>query len=146
MNRRNGDTGDTPLNEAAIKGHKDVVALLLENGADLNTVDDAGATPLENATHFHHTEVIELLMAKGAKIADQNRPGINLLNDAVMKGQADLVELLVSKGVDVNAADVGGRTALDGARALKYESVAAFLESVGAKASPPRAAPQGRRR
>jgi len=35
-------------------------------------------------------------------------------------------------GVDVNAADTDGRTALDAARALKFERVASFLVEHGA--------------
>jgi hypothetical protein len=45
----------------------------------------------------------------------------------------EIVKVLVELGVDVNAAGPGGRTALDGARVLEYESVAEFLSSVGAR-------------
>jgi hypothetical protein len=37
--------------------------------------------------------------------------------------------------VDVNAANTDGRTALDAAQALKYESVAQFLTEKGGRAS-----------
>ena len=36
-------------------------------------------------------------------------------------------------GVDVNVANTDGRTALDAAQALKYESVVKFLVDTGAK-------------
>ncbi len=39
----------------------------------------------------------------------------------------EAVTLAVEQGVDVNAANTDGRTALDAARALKFESVVAFL-------------------
>jgi ankyrin repeat protein len=45
----------------------------------------------------------------------------------------EAVTLAVERGVDVNAANVDGRTALDAARALKYESVAKFLVEKGAR-------------
>ena len=45
----------------------------------------------------------------------------------------ETVTLALELGIDVNAANVDGRTALDAARALKYERVAAFLESKGAR-------------
>ena len=32
-------TGKTPLHVAASRGHDDVVSLLLQKGADLNTID-----------------------------------------------------------------------------------------------------------
>ena len=44
------------------------------------------------------------------------------------------VKMLVDLGVDVNVANTDGRTALDAARALKIESVVAYLQSKGAKA------------
>src|ERR1043166_6584150 len=47
----------------------------------------------------------------------------------------ETVKLALELGVDINAANTDGRTALDGAQALKYESVIAFLKAHGAKAS-----------
>jgi len=39
----------------------------------------------------------------------------------------------VELGIDVNAANTDGRTALDGAKNLKFESVIAYLTDKGAK-------------
>jgi hypothetical protein len=41
----------------------------------------------------------------------------------------------VDLGVDVNAANTDGRTALDAAQALKYQSVVQLLAEKGARAS-----------
>ena len=41
------------------------------------------------------------------------------------------VRLAADQGVDLNAANTDGRTALDAARALKFERVAAFLARTG---------------
>ena len=40
---------------------------------------------------------------------------------------------LVALGADVNAADADGRTALDEAEALQYESVVRYLAAAGAE-------------
>lgn len=45
----------------------------------------------------------------------------------------ETAKLLVDSGVDVNAAGEDGRTALDGAKRLKYETVVAYLTEHGAK-------------
>ena len=45
----------------------------------------------------------------------------------------EAVKLAVELGVDVNAANTDGRTALDAAKALKYETVVTYLVSKGAK-------------
>jgi len=44
-------------------------------------------------------------------------------------------KLAADLGVDVNAANTDGRTALDAAQALKYQTVAQFLNDKGARAS-----------
>jgi ankyrin repeat protein len=48
----------------------------------------------------------------------------------------ETVKVAVELGTDVNAASIDGRTALDSARAQKYEAVAAFLVERGAPAAP----------
>ena len=45
----------------------------------------------------------------------------------------EAVKLAVEAGVDVNAANTDGRTALDAAQALKYQTVVSFLVEHGAK-------------
>ncbi len=45
------------------------------------------------------------------------------------------VKLAAELGVDVNAANTDGRTALDAAQSLKYQSVAQFISDKGGKAS-----------
>ena len=50
----------------------------------------------------------------------------------------EAVRLALEQGVDVNAANTDGRTALDAARALKFERVAAFLVEHGARPGTPK--------
>jgi ankyrin repeat protein len=45
----------------------------------------------------------------------------------------ETVTLALTYGIDINAANVDGRTALDAAKALKFERVAAYLTEKGAK-------------
>jgi len=45
----------------------------------------------------------------------------------------ETVKLAVELGADLNIANTDGRTALDGAKALKYDSVISFLTEKGAK-------------
>ena len=46
----------------------------------------------------------------------------------------EAVTLATEQGVDLNAANTDGRTALDAARALKFERVVSFLVEHGARA------------
>jgi ankyrin repeat protein len=45
----------------------------------------------------------------------------------------ETAQLAVDRGVDVNTANTDGRTALDAAKALKFETVVAYLLGKGAK-------------
>ena len=63
------ETDDEALHVAAVKGHTEVVKLLLEAGADKNAATDPGMTPLHLSVENSCTEVVKLLLAAGA---DQN--------------------------------------------------------------------------
>ncbi|HEX4229885.1 MAG TPA: ankyrin repeat domain-containing protein [Bryobacteraceae bacterium] len=101
-------TGATPLNEAAFKGHLQVVQLLLRRGADVMTKDHAGFSPAENAVREDHPEVACILLAHDK---DPNLPS-RLLEEAVRRGQADTVSMLLDAGVPINARFASGSTAL----------------------------------
>jgi ankyrin repeat protein len=60
------EEGNTPLYTAAGGGHADVVAALIQYGADVNLASSNGATPLQAATMRGHRDVVELLLDAGA--------------------------------------------------------------------------------
>ena len=126
--------GATPFWLAARFAEPGVMRLLVAHGADPKVVHRGDRMVEGRGEAFQHRlDVTTALMAAtgmgGGKAWVQapraEREGLTL----------DAVKLAVSLGVDVNAANTDGRTALDGAIALKYESVVAFLKEHGAKAS-----------
>ena len=61
--------GSTPLHCATWKGHHNVVAALLEAGADVNAVNQNshwGTTPLHAAAHANQATIAQLLIDHGA--------------------------------------------------------------------------------
>lgn len=58
--------GSTPLHEAVFHGHKDTVAFLLANGANINLPRPDGTMPLHIAREVGNREMIDLLLKKGA--------------------------------------------------------------------------------
>jgi hypothetical protein len=56
-----GGSHTTPLHAASVKGHLDVASLLLENGADPNSLDDRGRAPLHRVSQGG-----QLVMAKSS--------------------------------------------------------------------------------
>jgi ankyrin repeat protein len=53
--------GGTPLQRAVFRGDKDLVELLIANGADVNAKTRKGSTPLYMAKRDGHTEIVEIL-------------------------------------------------------------------------------------
>jgi ankyrin repeat protein len=61
----------TPLHETARSGRKEVVELLIANGADVNAKNRNGDTPLDYAITFKRTELADLFRKYGAKTAEE---------------------------------------------------------------------------
>ena len=62
------DEGGVPLRYAAETGHKELVELLIANGADVNAKGELGETPLHDAAQADQKEIIKLLIANGADV------------------------------------------------------------------------------
>ena len=126
----------TPLYWAAHDGQKEIVELLIANGADVNlrsgmvvkTKDGSvgnkmaqemmnNRTPLDMAIRNEHTEIAELLIAKGTDMNAKSNRGYTPLHEASKKEKpevkiTEIIELLIAKGADVNAKTVDGETPL----------------------------------
>jgi ankyrin repeat protein len=72
-NRRD-ECGCTPVANAAILGHADLVRLLAEHGADVNAADGLGVTPLMQAALYGHADVARVLKGAGAKKGPKTTP------------------------------------------------------------------------
>ena len=58
--------GLTPLHNAVIEGYMEIVEVLIEHGADVNSVEDKGFTPLKMAVEYKLPEIEMLLRRHGA--------------------------------------------------------------------------------
>lgn len=132
---RHQGTGRTPLLEAAIAGHPDVVELLLDSGADLTASCTAvGHTALGWAANQGHAEVARVLLAHGA---DPNLvPGNSFLGHtpliiAAMAGHTEIVDLLLAAGADPARVDNRGHNALWHAEDRSQGETAARLREAG---------------
>jgi ankyrin repeat protein len=64
VNVKGGNRNAGPLTNAAFKGHKDIIELLLENGAILDT-SDFDVNPLFAAIYNGHIDVVKYLVENG---------------------------------------------------------------------------------
>ena len=89
---------------AALAGHSDFVALLLDRGADINIRNKGGLTALHAAAYGGHVDVVELLIERDAAVNESNNfYHMSPLHAAAEEGHKEVVELLVAKGADIEA-------------------------------------------
>lgn len=65
----------TPLHVAAKWGKTNMVALLLENGATIDSKTRDGLTPLHCAARSGHEQVVDMLLERGAPISSKTKVG-----------------------------------------------------------------------
>ena len=95
--------GRTPLSWAAQYGHLEVVKLLVEKDAEIETKDSKyGQTPLSWAAENGHLEVVKLLVEKDAEIENTDTDGRTPLSWAAAKGHLEVVKLLEEKGAVID--------------------------------------------
>ena len=96
---------ETPLHQAARKGHTEVVKILLNAGGRTNAKGRYGITPLHWAARWGQTEVVEPLLDAGADINPKDKDGKTPLDKTKdrttwidPKNQAECAELLRKHG------------------------------------------------
>ncbi|KAI4209100.1 MAG: hypothetical protein LQ351_007936 [Letrouitia transgressa] len=100
---------------AASSGHKAVVKLLLDSGADITTKDECGWTALHLAARGGHEAIVELLLDSGADITAKGKSDYTALHVAARGGHEGIVGILLIRGADVMAREMHGWTSLHAA-------------------------------
>lgn len=80
--------GWTPLHYAASKGHRDMMRLLLENEAYIDSESSNGTTPLMMAAFSNSPLAVKLLLEEGADPTLVNHGGASALDIALSKENA----------------------------------------------------------
>uniref|UniRef100_A0A182VY73 Sex-determining protein fem-1 n=1 Tax=Anopheles minimus TaxID=112268 RepID=A0A182VY73_9DIPT len=104
--------GAPPLWCASAAGHTNIVKLLVQNGAKVNSTTKTNSTPLRAACFDGHYEIVKYLVSQGADIEVANRHGHTCLMIACYKGHYKIAQYLLSLKTDVNRRSVKGNTAL----------------------------------
>jgi len=123
----------TPFVLAVHSGHKEIVELLIAEGADVNLKDQFDSTPLHEAVTGGHKDIAELLIANGADVNAKNDNDGTPLRDAAEGGHKEIAELLIAEGADVNAkGGIAGGTPLHGAVTFSHKEIVELLIAKGA--------------
>ncbi|KAJ3669042.1 hypothetical protein LUZ60_010992 [Juncus effusus] len=125
--------GRSGLYLAAANGDAEMVAMLLEMGADRTVGNERGRLPIDVARDKGHQDVVDILkrwerimkatrrgdlhrleslLKKRTGVAGRDQYGNTALHLAAIKGRCDIILLLIDHGMDVHTVDDEGHVAL----------------------------------
>ena len=157
-----GQSEETPLMMAAMRGEPQLVRALLDAGADPNarvgrnmttlihgvlggsldsedpladllTSLSGGGLPSGSAARRGTPEVLTMLIEAGAEIDTQTAHGETALMYAAQAGLIEKAKALLALGADTNLENINGDTALSLAKKAKHPEMAQLLKQAGAK-------------
>lgn len=104
--------GLMPLHQAAVTAQSAMCELLLERGAQVDSLDEDRNTPLHYAAASGSSAVVKGLLRGGAQVDLEQAQGLTPAHWAAHKGHADVLEMLLAYGAPVNATSEEGATPL----------------------------------
>jgi ankyrin repeat protein len=121
--------GFPPLALAVFMGHRDVAALLLREGAAINSTarNSLKISPLHAAVERGDEALVALLLSHGADPEAKEFLGGTALHSSAAAGNAGVVRLLLRFGADRNSRTNAGETPLDLARKGQHSDAMALL-------------------
>ena len=121
------------LHDAASKNAYEAAAVLLNQGADVNTKDNLGRTPLHYAAEKNASATAEMLLKQGADANAKGRYGFTPLHFTAVANASATAEVLLKRGADANAKDKDGFTPLHFTAVANASATAELLRSYGAR-------------
>jgi len=120
----------TPLLEAAMLGHHDIVAILIDAGAR-SVFDHIDITPMTAAAKHNQPQVITVLLQKSFDINARDGGRETALTRAVASGHTQLVEMLLAKGADMRVLNSHGENSLMTAAKCGHRDLTALFIAKG---------------
>ena len=118
----------------ATKGARtDTMALLLEEGANLDVRDRWGTPALHAAVSTQNAEAVKLLLVHGANVEALDSAGLSALCLACVYGSSEIVKLLLADNADLNPVSSGRGSALCAAACCGREGLVRLLFEKGAR-------------
>lgn len=108
-------------------GDKDKVILLLEEGADVNTVNPGGIPILVSAARYGYKELVKILLEGHADVNASDSKLRTALYWAAKFGHKEVVELLLQEGAHTEASAFYGRTPVSVAHRAGHKEIVELL-------------------
>lgn len=121
----------SPLADAGMTRHVEIMKLLLQAGARVDAVDHNGMTLLAGYGFFD-PNVTRVLLEAGASVDATDGKGETALMKASGYGFKQAIKILIEHHGDVNRKDASGRTALMHAAAGRFSDAIPLLSESGA--------------
>ena len=134
--------GNTPLHSAAYFGDVELVQVLLNLEADVNSRNDRGSSPLNYICDFTRdvpnfpqslANVARFLLDGGADVNARDNNGWTPLHTATNRRQIETICVLLEYGADVGAEDEDGITSLSLAKERGYDEIMKLLSEYRAE-------------
>ena len=124
-------TTKTPLHYASHSRNKEILKLMMTEGADLEAKTEQGFTPLSYAVGLNHPDNCRILLEAGADVDGIDNWKRTNLNVAANQGLTEVAVILLEFDANVNTLDVWNWSALDVAEAYGFPEVAELIIEAG---------------
>lgn len=118
--------------QSSLSNRLDLVNCLIENGANLDAVDNLNYTALHNAAISGNYDIAKSLLDKGATIDARTLKRTTPLHFAIDTCHFNVAKLLLERGANVNAIDQTSWTPLHFAASVNGTDIASTLIKLGA--------------
>ena len=95
INSRLPINGRTPLHIAAKHGNQAIAKILIENGADIDSLASKNLTPLMIAIQFNMPSIAKFLIEQGASLNRRNIKGLSPLEIALKQKKFDIAKVIL---------------------------------------------------
>lgn len=134
INSHHSKFSETPLHRLCARAnpHIDIIAMLLEKGAEVNATNISGKTPIFYCNFSYSVKLLDLLVKYGADINIRDKYKNTLLHDDYIncldERFEEFLKSLLNFGFDINSKNSLGLTPLD---LCKNERIAGILVKYG---------------